>query len=104
MMEIFICFVIFIFVQSIFINGVKSCFDKGMIFEKAGIWLEQAIKNEWVKKPVFKCVKCMASVYGAATFWPLVLYLFGFSIIEIYVFIIDVFSLVVLNFWIYKKL
>lgn len=45
----------------------------------------------------------MASFWGAVTYWPAVIYLFGFNLVEIPVFIFDVFILVTTNWIIYKK-
>lgn len=109
-------FGIFVFLQSLAINGVHECFkgrewvdlDKGpqssgMIFYPIARWVDKKIKSEWVKQPLFKCVKCQSSIWGALTFWPIVIWLFGFHLIEILIFIWDMFILVYLNYFFYKK-
>lgn len=57
----------------------------------------------WLRKPLIQCIKCMASFWGGLTFWPVVLYLFGFHFLEIPIFFADMFSLVYINWIFYKK-
>jgi hypothetical protein len=57
----------------------------------------------WLRKPIIQCIKCMASFWGALTFWPVVLFLFGFNLIEIPIFFADMFSLAYLNWVLYLK-
>lgn len=95
-------FLIFTILQSLFINGVKDAFSKGEIFGGLAAWMDKVLKKEWIKKPIFKCCKCMASVYGALTFFPFAIYLFGWRWEEIPVYIFDVGILVYLNYYFYK--
>lgn len=109
-------FSLFMILQAIVINGVYECFQgkewvdlnkgavwSGNIFYPIARFLKTHIKNQTVLRPVFLCVKCMASFWGAATFWPAVILLFGFNWIEVLVFIFDCFALVYLNYYFFKK-
>jgi hypothetical protein len=59
--------------------------------------------TKWLRKPIIQCIKCMSSFWGALTFWPVVLFLFGFNWLEIPVFFADMFSLTYLNWVLYLK-
>lgn len=59
--------------------------------------------SKWIRKPIIQCIKCMSSFWGALTFWPIVLFIFGFHLLEIPIFFADVFSLTYLNWILYKK-
>ncbi len=111
-------FLLMIFIQALIINGVHECFQggkikdelkgteyyQGMIFYMlAPKFFEKHRYSKW-KDPLYGCVRCMSSVFGAITYWPLILWLFGFQWSEIFIFIADVFCLVTVNFLIYKKL
>ncbi len=102
--------ILFLIVQAWVINGVHISFKgykdlvtgkhKGNIF-----YLMLAYKwsgEEWWQKPLYSCPKCMASFWGFVTFWPTVLYIFGFHWIEIPIFVADVFALAFLNWFFYK--
>ena len=100
--------ILFLIVQAWVINGVHIAF-KG--YKQNGIphgnvfYLMFAHKwsgEEWWQKPLYVCIKCMASLWGAATFWPFVLYVYGFHWVELPIFVADVFALVFLNFLFYK--
>lgn len=99
-----ITFFLFALLQAIIINGIYESMNEKMILSWIPKLIKKVIKNEYWQKPIFGCIKCMASLYGALTFWPLVLYLFGWYWQEIPIFIADVFTLVTLNWWIYKRL
>jgi hypothetical protein len=106
MVDIFlllVSFLIFVLLQSLFINGVKYSMSEGMILEGLSKWLRSKLGNYWFK-PFGGCVSCMSSVYGTITFWVSIFPIFGFSFYELWVWVVDVFILVVLNFIIYKKL
>lgn len=110
-------FSFFVLLQAIFINGVHQSFSgtctedvrlgkvcNGLIFFPLAQWMDKHIKYSWIKKPLYKCVRCMASVWGALTYWPAVLMFVGFDWREMPVFVFDVYILVILNFYIYKKI
>lgn len=113
-----IFFSIFIVLQALTINGINTCFKgtkviddasgkvsyDGMIFYMiAPKFFEKYRHSTWAK-PIFSCIKCMASFWGAITFWPLVIYLFGWHWVELLIFVFDVFILTFLNFYLYKKI
>lgn len=111
-----IAFAIFVVLQGLAINGVYesmrgSCtndINKGLIctgnilypFKR---WLSKYISEYWLN-PIGNCPRCMSSLYGALSFFPTVIYLFGFHLIEIPIYIFDVFILVSVNWIIYKKM
>lgn len=97
-----IAFALFCVLQAMYINGLKDAFSEGMIFENAGKWIRRNIGEYW-SKPVFSCVRCMSSVHGALTYWPAVLSVYGFQWWEIPVFIANVFILVYLTWYLYKR-
>lgn len=88
-------------IQAVFINGVQISMGEGMILNGFRNWAVSV--SPVFAKPLGSCIKCMSSVWGAITYWPLVVHLFGFRILEIPVFLVDVFCLVFLNFYFYKK-
>lgn len=111
-----VAFMFFVVLQSLVINGIYEsmrggCVDdiqkgkvcKGNILYPFRRMLEGFISDYWMN-PIGNCVKCMASLYGGITFWGTVLPIIGFHWIEIWVFILDVFILVYLNYFFYKKL
>lgn len=113
----FISFSIFVVLQSLAINGWHACFEGGCVddlhvgkkcsgnifYKISPPFFEKNKGKEWAR-PLWGCVRCESSAIGALTYWPIVLWLFGFHIIEILVFIFDVFILVYLNYFLYKKL
>ena len=112
-----ICFCIFVFLQALFINGIYECFQggcvqdmntgkkcDGMIFYKINPSFFEKNKGKWWSYFIFYCVKCMSSFWGALTFWPVVIYFFGFHYEEIFVYLFDIGVLITLNWIIYKKL
>lgn len=99
-----ICFLLFVLIQSLAINGLKLCFDKEEIFYKVRLLLDRILRREWMRKPLYSCVKCMSSFWGGISFWSVVIPLFGYHNFEISIFIFDVFILVYLNYFIYKRI
>jgi hypothetical protein len=99
-----ILFCIFLVLQSLFINGVHYCFEKGNVFYNINPAFFEKNKKKWWAYPLWSCVRCQSSVWGTATFWVAVIYIFGFHPIEIYIYVMDIFILVTLNWIIYKKL
>ena len=67
-------------------------------------WYDVPVLPAIVRKPLIECIKCMASFWGALTFWPVAIALIGFHWFLIPLFIADVFILVYLNYFYYKKL
>ena len=110
-------FILFIFLQALFINGWHECFRGdctqdinrgrvcgGNIFFRISPEFIHRHKDKFWARPVFGCVKCEASVMGSVTYWPTALIIFGFHPVEIPIWIGDMFILVILNWLVYKKL
>ncbi len=95
-------FFIFSILQSLFIVGVKELFNDGMILYKLRVVIDKNVSEFW-RKPLYSCVRCMSGLYGAITFWPVVIYQYGFMIEEIPVFVFNIGVLVYLNYFFYKK-
>lgn len=98
-----ISFGVFAVLQALFINGVKESMSEGNILHWYSILIAR-IKSDWIRKPMGDCINCMASVFGGITYWPTVVMVFGFWWQEIPLFVFDVFILVYLNFYFYKKI
>ena len=110
-------FAIFLILQSLAINGWHTCFEGGCVedihagkkcsgnifYKISPSFFEKNKGKEWAR-PLWGCVRCESSVIGALTYWPVVLSLFGFYSVEVLVFIFDVFILVSLNYYIYKRI
>lgn len=110
-------FAIFVVLQSLAINGIYELFrgacvndiDKGKVcggnlfYMIAPNFFEKNKNKEW-SKPLYTCIKCMASFWGAVTFFPVAIYLFGFHWEQIFIWMFDAFILVALNYFIYKQL
>jgi hypothetical protein len=113
-----ISFSVFVVLQSLAINGIYESFRgsaikddvsgkvsyQGMVFYMIAPKFFEKYKYKYWSKNIFSCIKCMSSTYGALTYFPFVVYVFGFRWIEVPVFLFDVFVLVTLNWMIYKKL
>lgn len=103
-LQYIIAFSIFVVLQSLAINGWHECFAEGNVFNKLfGSFLLKH-KGKWWTMPLWGCVKCEASVMGSITFWFTVLPLFGFNFYELWGWFIDMFILVGLNWYFYKKI
>lgn len=110
-------FAIFCVLQAFAINGIFELFRGGCVndikngrkcsgnffYMFAPEFFERNKNKRW-SNPFFSCVKCMASIWSLITFMPLVIYLFGFHLIQIPIWAFDAFILVSLNYLIYKKL
>lgn len=101
-MKYLLPFLIFVILQSLFINGVKELFNQDMIFYRAKLFFDKHIDKFW-HKPLYSCIRCMSGFYGALTFFPPVIYLFGFKWEQLFVFIFDVGILIYLNYFFYKR-
>lgn len=93
---------IFVLLQGLAINGFNQSMEDGMIFSGYKRWLKK--RKGWIGKPLGLCLKCMSSVGGTVTFWPAVLYAFGWHPVELFAWVFDIFVLVSVNFWFFKKL
>ncbi len=110
-------FCLFVVLQSLAINGIHYALQGGCIndFNKGKvckgnmlymIWptFFERNRSKWWSSAAYSCIKCMSSCWGAITFWPVVVYLFGFHWVQVGVFLFDVPILCSLNFYIYKRL
>src|SRR5882762_3350995 len=105
------------FLQAIMINGIheslkgsaikddinnKINFQGNILYMVSPKFFEKYKYRYW-SKPLWTCIKCMSSIYGAITYWPLIIYFFEFKCVEVPVFFADIFSLVYMNYYLYKK-
>lgn len=97
-------FALFVIIQGVAINGVRECFQEGQVFYLLAPSFFKRIKDKKWAKPLFFCVKCMASVWGSLFFWGTVYPLFGFHWFEVWAWFADMFLLVVVNLEIYKRI
>jgi hypothetical protein len=115
MIELFfglVSFISFLFIQAAFCNGVYELF-KGYIDDKGKVhgnlfylmmpkFIERN-KEKVFSKPIFSCLKCMSSFWGAVTLFPVVIYCFGWHNEFIFLWILDACALSWLNFYLYSK-
>jgi hypothetical protein len=105
-------FILMMFVQAIFINGLHIAF-KGYIDDegkKHGNILFMIVsyrtygKNYYWTKPLWDCIKCMASVWGTVSF-GLLCYCFGWDVWNfagVCAWLVDVIGLIYLSYFLYK--
>jgi len=111
-----VSFLIFVVLQAMAINGIFELFRgskindlikgeiyKGNLFYMISPKFFEKNKDKFWASNLFGCVKCMSSTYSLITFFPLVIYLFGFHWEEIFIWAFDAFILVFLNYFFYKK-
>lgn len=111
-------FAVFVVLQALAINGIKEALTGGLLKDDlsgkvtyqgnilymiAPKFLEKHKHRYW-SRPLWSCIRCMASFHGALTYWPVVIIFFGFNWIEVLVFVFDVFVLTTLNYLVYKKI
>lgn len=116
-----VLFLILIYCQSLFINGISYCFKiepkkdlegkmigiDGGIFHKISFWINEREKNwfwGFIRKPLFACIRCMASFWGTLTYWSVALTVLGYHWQEVTFWIFDIGILISLNWIVYKKL
>lgn len=112
-----ICFLLMVIIQALVINGIHECFKgaciedyvtkkvscNGNIFYKMAPQFFEKHKNKAWTMPLWGCIKCMSSFYSFITFWPVVIYLYGFHFVEIPVYVANSFALLYMNYFIYKR-
>lgn len=114
-----IIFLLFILLQSLFINGLHYCFKfniernpdgsikkiNGNILFPISYWIGNKKGKFWdfISKPIFECVRCMSSVYGTLSFWVFYLLAYDFYWQLFLLWLFDIVILVCLNWLIYKK-
>jgi len=100
----FFLFIAFLPLQSLFINGMYFCFEKGSIFYNlAPSFFDSNANKQWAK-PLWKCIRCMASVHGTITFWAIVFPIWGINYFSVVAWLFDIGILVSLNFVLFKKI
>ncbi len=97
-------FLLLSIIQAYVINGIKEAMNEGHILFWFSKFIEKNVKSETIRKPLGKCIRCMASTGGAITYWPFVLFVFGWHWAEVPIFVANMFVLVVLNWLIFKKI
>lgn len=53
--------------------GIHVCFLEGMIFERLRIdrYLEGIVNFQWIIKPLYDCLPCMASFWTCIILWKI---------------------------------
>ena len=110
-------FCLFVVLQSFYINGVFELFrgkctndlakgtvcDGNLGYKVFKKFIEKNKDKVWYL-PIAGCVRCMSSCHSIYTFFPLVIYLFGFHWIEIFAWAFDAVILISVNAYLYKRL
>ena len=65
--------IIFLILNSLYINGLRLAFEEGMILEKLNDLGEEYMGKIWM--PIAGCVTCMASIHS----WPYLLFVINWS-------------------------
>lgn len=94
--------IIFVLFQGLAINGFQQAMEEGMILNAYRKWLKK--KKSWIGKPLGLCIKCSASVGSILTFWPSILFMYGWHPFEIFAWGFDAFILISVNWMIFKKM
>jgi hypothetical protein len=58
----------------------------------------------YMRKPILQCIKCMASVWGTIIYWPSVLLVFEFDLVQVPIWIAFCFALTWVNTYLYNKI
>jgi hypothetical protein len=95
-------FLLFAFAQSIVILGIANASEKGYILERPSEMIRRVLGPVW-SKPIIGCVRCMSSFWGSATYWPVVIWKYDFHGWQFGIWVADVFALVYLNWFLYKR-
>lgn len=56
-------------ITSFIITGIWVTFQEGMVFYKIREKLFEPIKYSFVRKPLFECMICMASIWGSLIYF-----------------------------------
>ncbi len=93
---------IFVFLQGLFVNGIQLAMEDGKILAGYKRWLKE--QKKWIGQPMGLCVVCSASVGATVTFWPAVIFFYGWHPAEVFAWLMNIPILAVVNFWIFKKM
>lgn len=58
-----------ILITALALYGSKVLWLEGMIFEKPKLWLDKVFGDSMIRKPLYACPACMASVWGSVIYW-----------------------------------
>lgn len=94
-------FLLFTLCQSVVILGISNAAEKGYILERPAKYIQE--KLGWFSKPIIGCVRCMSSFWGSATYWPVVVWRYGFEWWEVGIWVANIFALVYVNWFLYKR-
>lgn len=64
---------------------------------------EQYRFNKYIRKPIIQCPICMASFWSIFGFWIPVIYFFGFSLVVLYLGVINICAVACLNWIIFSR-
>lgn len=118
-LEYMVAFSLFCLLQAFAINGLFYAFKwetknktngdieiSGNLLFPVAKWVGTRKSKFWklISRPFSQCIRCAASLWGAVTFFPIVIWVFGFEWWEFGVYVFDVLILVSLNWLVYKKL
>jgi hypothetical protein len=103
-LQYLICFLLFLILEAFVINGIRECFSEGNIFFKMFGSFIKKHQGKWWSYPMWYCIKCMGSTYGSLLFWVVAYPLFGISYFTLVAWILNCFSLVSLNYLVYKNI
>lgn len=59
----------FLILVSLALYGSKVLWQEGMILEKPKKWLDSVFGKALIRKPLYACPPCMASIWGSAAYW-----------------------------------
>jgi|688.fasta_scaffold114208_3 hypothetical protein len=91
---------LFLLLNSLYINGLRLAFEEGMIFEKLNDLGEEYMGKMWM--PIAGCVTCMASVHS----WPYLVSVIDWTDLKSAILeaVLYICALAAVNTIIYKKL
>jgi len=95
-------FLLFTLAQSIVILGISNAAEKGYILERPKNFITKVLGPTW-SKPIIGCVRCMSSFWGSATYWPMVTWKYDYHHWQIGIWVANVFALVYINWFLFKR-
>ena len=54
-----------------FCVGLQISLEQGMILHPLYRFLDRKIQSKWLRKPLFDCVYCFASIWGTTVYWTI---------------------------------
>lgn len=81
-----VIFLLSIILKGFTIGSIVLCiwytFQEDEIFESFGYWVDDHVKNEKWRQPIYACNVCMTPWYGSVVYWLLAVFVFNGNIIE----------------------